>query len=198
MRRRFLVLALALLPAVASAADWARLSRIKGEDQYFYDRSKLVIEGDEVTYWKKVVFKQPQPVKNQLAAWGLMRERINCAQHTLRLISYLYYAADGAIIEYVPDHDKEGTPIIPDTLGDAFERHMCALVKAQQEAAKPAPSTPPPAPDSTPPAPFPAPAAAPAAPDTTSGPTPARPKSESPPPSVPIPPSSERAVVPSR
>lgn len=188
MRRYFLVLALVLAPAFAWAADWARLGHIKGEDQYFYDRSKLVIEGDEVTYWKKAVFKQPQPVKNQLAAWGLMRERINCAQHTLRLISYLYYAADGAIIEYVPDHEKEGTPIIPDTLGDAFERHMCALLKAQQEAAKP--GTPPPVPSqgAEPAAPS-APASTPTAPTPESTPAPARQPAESEP---------ERAVAPPR
>lgn len=139
MIRHLALLAFFLLPIAHSsawAADWARLTQIPGEDQYFYDRSKLVIEGEEVTYWKKVLFKKPQAVKNQPVAWSLMRERIHCAQHTLRLISYLYYAADGSTIEYVADHEKEGTPIIPDTLGDAFERHMCELVKARQEAKK--------------------------------------------------------------
>lgn len=133
---RLLLLLACCLAATTHAADWNRLTRIPGEDQYFYDRSKLVIQGDEITYWKKVVFKQPQAVKNQAAAWVLMRERIHCAQHTLRLISYLYYAADGSTIEYVADHEKEGTPIIPDTLGDAFERHLCELVKARQEEEK--------------------------------------------------------------
>jgi hypothetical protein len=139
MIRHLALLAFFLLPTAHSsawAADWTRLTQIPGEDQYFYDRSKLVIEGEEATYWKKVLFKKPQAVKNQPAAWSLMRERIHCTQHTLRLISYLYYAADGSTIEYVADHEKEGTPIIPDTLGDAFERHMCELVKARQEANK--------------------------------------------------------------
>ena len=133
---RSLLLVSLLLASSAQAAEWTRLMRIPGEDQYFYDRSKLVIQGDEITYWKKVVFHKPQPVKNQSAAWVLMREQINCVQHTLRLVSYLYYAADGATIEYVPDHEKEGTPIIPDTLGDAFERNMCELVRARQEEEK--------------------------------------------------------------
>lgn len=161
MRLYAIALLLGLVPVSAWGADWTRLTQIRGDDQYFYDRSKLVIEGDEITYWKKVVFKHPQPMKNQLAAWSLMRERINCAQHTLRLISYLYYAADGSTIEYVPDHEKEGTPIIPDTLGDAFERYMCELVKARQAAAKPepTPASPPPAPAS--PAAAPEPAVAP-------------------------------------
>lgn len=123
------------LPAVA--ADWVRLP-IRGEDQYFYDRSKLVIQGEEITYWKKVVFRQPPLIRGQPAAWALMRERIHCGQHTLRLISYLYHAADGTVLEYVPEAEKDGTPIIPDTLGDAFEHHLCALVarKREQEAAR--------------------------------------------------------------
>jgi hypothetical protein len=172
---RTLALLLVLIIPAAHGADWVRLSHIRGEDQYFYDRSKLVIDGDELTYWKKVVFKTPQPIKGQRAAWSLMRERIHCSQHTLRLISYLYYNADGATIDYVPDAEKEGTPIIPDTIGDAFERYMCDLVEAKHAAEpKPMPPTPctperpgSPAPTGSspqapaPPAPTPAPAAAP-------------------------------------
>ena len=130
---RYLSFAFALLAAgPASAADWVRLP-LPGEDQYFYDRSKLVIEGEEVTYWKKVVFLRPRPVKGRPAAWALMRERIHCSQHTLRLISYLYYAADGTTLEYVPEAEKDATPIIPDTVGDAYERHLCRLVKSRRQ-----------------------------------------------------------------
>ncbi|MEO1766268.1 surface-adhesin E family protein [Thiobacter aerophilum] len=114
------------------AADWMRLP-IRAEDQYFYDRSKLVIQGEEITYWKKVVFRQPPLVKGQAAAWALMRERIHCGQHTLRLISYVYYASDGTMLDYMPEAEKEATPIIPDTLGDAFERHLCVLVTRSRE-----------------------------------------------------------------
>ncbi len=130
MKAAILGLTLACAIGPAGAADWVRLP-IRGEDQYFYDRSKLVIEGEAITYWKKVVFHRPQPVKGQLAAFSLMRERIHCGQHTLRLISYLYYGLDGSTIEYVPEAEKEGTPIIPDTLGDAFERHLCERVVAK-------------------------------------------------------------------
>lgn len=120
------------MSTVAWGADWVRLP-IRGEDQYFYDRSKLVIEGETITYWKKVVFRRPQPVKGQWAASALMRERIDCRQHTLRLVSYLYHAADGSVLDYVAEAEKEGTPIIPDTLGDAFERHLCPLIAQDRE-----------------------------------------------------------------
>lgn len=121
-----LLLALAL---PASAAEWVRVHTSGEGDQYFYDRSKLYINGDEITYWKKVTFKTAQPVKSQFAASGLFRERIHCAEHTLKLISYLLYAADGGTIEYVAANEGEAAPIIPDTLGDIFEKTACELVR---------------------------------------------------------------------
>lgn len=130
-----LLLALAL---PASAAEWVRVRTPGDGDQYFYDRSKLFINGDEITYWKKVTFRTPQAVKGQFAASGLYRERIHCSEHTLKLISYLLYAADGSTIEYVAAHEGEAAPIIPDTLGDVFEKTACDLVHQKRQAATPA------------------------------------------------------------
>jgi len=127
MHRALIALALLLLAPCAVAADWLKLEMPNTEDQYFYDRSKLVVQGNEVTYWKKVLFKQPQPVKNRLAHSGLMRERIDCKDHTLRLLSYLYHDAQGALIDYVAESEKEGVPIIPETVGDWFEQALCVL-----------------------------------------------------------------------
>lgn len=117
----------------ASAADWVRVQTNGEGDQYYYDRSKLFINGDEITYWKKAVFRRAQPVKTQFAASGLFRERIHCAEHTLKLISYLIYAADGSIIEYVAANEGDAAPIIPDTLGDIFEKTVCDLVRQRRE-----------------------------------------------------------------
>lgn len=117
----------------ASAAEWVRVPTQGEGDQYFYDRSKLFMSGDEITYWKKVTFRSPQPVKGQFAASGLYRERIHCAEHTLKLISYLLYAPDGGTIEYVAGHDGEAAPIIPDTLGDVFEKTACDLLRRKQQ-----------------------------------------------------------------
>lgn len=123
-----LLLQLALASA-AVAADWTRLDIPNTKDEYFFDHSKLVINGNEVIYWKKVLFMPPRPVKKFLASSSLMREQIDCREHTLRLLSFLYYDAQGAVIEYVADSEKEGTPIIPDTVGDKFERVMCKLAR---------------------------------------------------------------------
>jgi hypothetical protein len=117
----------------AQGAQWIKLPGPSGGDTYYYDRSKLYISGDEITYWKKIVFLSPQDTKKGLAASGLYRERINCAEHTLKMISYLLYNGNGGVIEYVPDHEEPATPIIPDTIGDIFEHSLCALV-AQHKA----------------------------------------------------------------
>lgn len=127
---------LLLLSLPAAAAEWIRVRPLAEGDQYFYDRSKLYINGDEITYWKKVAFKTPVMVKNQAAVSGLYRERIHCAEHTLKLISYLLYAADGSTIEYIASHEGESAPIIPDTVGDVFEKTACELVRQKQEAAR--------------------------------------------------------------
>lgn len=116
----------------AFSADWLTLVIPNTEDQYFYDRSKLVVEGNEVTYWKKVQFKLPQTVKGKPALSGLMRERIDCKAHTLRLMSYLYHDAQGAVIEYMAESEKEGVPIIPETVGDWFEQAICSAVSREQ------------------------------------------------------------------
>ena len=129
--KHFLPLVLAICVCPASAADWVGVTIPHSEDNYFYDRSKLVINGAEVTYWKKIVFKQPQKVKDKLAASGLMRERIHCNEHTLRLLSFLYHDAAGAVIDYVTEPEKEGAPIIPDTVGDVFEQTLCKLTKPE-------------------------------------------------------------------
>ena len=126
--------ALAATPAVA--ADWVALGKAGAVDQYFYDRSKLTIKDDQITYWKKVLFFEPQNINGKEVASGLLRERIDCAEHTAKLISYLYYAATGETVEYIAKDESDPAPIIPDTVGDAFEQKLCPLVWRKQEEAR--------------------------------------------------------------
>jgi hypothetical protein len=134
MKQAWLVLALATFPV--QAAEWVPLPGNGATDQYFYDNSKLVIKDEEITYWKKVVFRTPQLVKGQEAASGILRERIHCGEHTAKLLSYLYYNANGETIDYVAQDDSPAAPIIPDTVGDAFDRVLCPLVWRKQEEAR--------------------------------------------------------------
>jgi hypothetical protein len=130
MKKRFFVLLLASQCAMAS--EWVTLPDT-GPDQYFYDKSKLVIKDDDITYWKKVVFKIPQLVKGREVASGILRERINCAEHTAKQMSYLYYSVSGETIDFMAQEDAPASPVIPDTVGDSYDRVLCPLVWRKQE-----------------------------------------------------------------
>lgn len=132
-----------LLPALSQGAEWLPLPSPPGSDQFYYDASKLVIDGEEIAYWKKVVFRAIQPVKGQKAASALFRERIHCGEHTLKTLSHLYQGMDGSVIDYVENKDALAAPIIPESIGDLFEQALCPRVRQKQEEAKakPEPAT---------------------------------------------------------
>lgn len=141
------MLALALCTG-AQAADWVRVGT-PDQNQHFYDRSKLAIEGEQITYWRRVVFRTPQPAKAGKARMAMYRERIDCDKHTYRTLGYLLYSQEGAILENVYTPEAPSEPIIPETVGDRFETLMCLIVeqdadaRAALEAAAPAtPATP--------------------------------------------------------
>ncbi|HUX63405.1 surface-adhesin E family protein [Sulfuricella sp.] len=135
MKRALLLLVacLATAPSVTIAAEWVKIHTAADQSLYFYDRSKLFLNDDEITYWKKAVFITPQPFKDKLIASALYRERIHCAEHTLKLISYLLYTPAGELFEYTPTKEGDPAPIIPDSLGDVFEKALCPLVLQKQE-----------------------------------------------------------------
>jgi hypothetical protein len=128
-----ILLAAMLVSGHALAAEWVPLPYAGSADQYFYDNSKLVIKDDEISYWKKVIYMTPRAVNGKEAVSGILRERIHCGEHSAKLMSYLYYAASGETIEYKAQDDSLATPVIPDTVGDAFERELCPMVWRKQE-----------------------------------------------------------------
>ena len=126
------LLALAL-PAAADAADWVRVAA-PDQHQHAYDRSKLVIDGDDITYWRRVTFRTPQAAKGGLARMAMYRERMDCRAHTHRTLGYLLYAQDGSIIENIYTPDAPTEPVIPETVGDRYEMLMCAFVDEARSA----------------------------------------------------------------
>ncbi len=126
-------IAAALCALPAQAADWVRVAA-PDQNQHFYDRTKLFVDGDTITYWRRVVFRTPQPVKEGTARMALYRERIDCRSHTHRTLGYLLYAQDGNVIENVYTPEAAAEPIIPVTVGERFEEVMCAFVEQDREA----------------------------------------------------------------
>jgi hypothetical protein len=116
-----------------NAADWVRVT---APDQHLhdYDRSKLFVDGDEITYWRRVAFRTPQPAKGGMARMAMYRERIDCRSHTNRRLGYLLYAQDGSIIDNVYTPEAPAEPVIPETVGDRYETLMCAFVEEAKSA----------------------------------------------------------------
>ena len=151
MRRAWTAWALAALAfsAPLQAADWTRVTA-KDQHEHYYDRGKVDIEGEQITYWRRVVFRPAQPTRNGLAASAMYRERIDCGLHTHRTLGYLLYASDGSVLENVYTPEAPAGPIVPETVGDRFESAMCTLVArersrnvARRDAQKAAKSVPP-------------------------------------------------------
>lgn len=116
------------LPLAAHGADWVRVE-VNDQNQHFYDRSKVQVDQDVVTYWRRVVFRSPQAVRGGAARMAMYRESIDCAKHTYRALGYLLYGQDGAVLDNVYTPDAAGEAIVPETVGDRFEALMCVFAE---------------------------------------------------------------------
>ncbi|MBC7781460.1 MAG: hypothetical protein H7125_15295 [Proteobacteria bacterium] len=130
-----------LLPAVAHAqsnplpvggAAWVRVTA-PGVDELWYDREKLVYSGNEVAFWRRVIFNVPQQFKTFQVRTALYREQINCDDHTMRVHAQVFQSVDGMMVEHVNYAAPESASIVPDTVGDALWRALCPMV-AQRRA----------------------------------------------------------------
>ncbi|MBM3393362.1 MAG: hypothetical protein FJY37_01695 [Betaproteobacteria bacterium] len=145
---RTVLVALALCASGwVGAAEWAAVPTGDG-NQHFYDRSKVFVSGDEVTYWRRVVFSTAHPVRNGFARSAMYRERVSCKQHRISTLGYLLYASDGSVLENVYTPDVDPSAVVPETVGDRFHRIMCAFV-GTGGGTRPTPRDPAPAPKKT-------------------------------------------------
>lgn len=135
MRRLAFLLLLGYAMA-ADAAEWTLVYAGPEGNQYYYDASKLAVAGNEITYWKKVLFKSPQSYKGMQAVSALYRERIHCTEHTIKPLSHIIHASAGAMIEQVSS-EGEATPIIPESIGDLFEAALCPQVRNKRDEVPP-------------------------------------------------------------
>ncbi len=135
--RAVLLLAALGLAAASHASEWVALTATPEGDAHFYDRDKLHIEGGGVIYWRKVEFRMPLPVRSALANQGLYRERIDCAGRSLRTLGYLYYAADGGIIEDVYAPDVPAVAIADGTPARRLEELLCPMANADRTGEPP-------------------------------------------------------------
>ena len=130
-RARITMLCALLATGSAVAADWARIDAAGG-DLHAYDRSKLAIRGDEITYWRKVTFAKPVRVRTGQAKSAVYQERIHCRDYTLKALGWQVFAEDGVVLESTTTADADATSIVPETVGDRFRDVMCQLVEARR------------------------------------------------------------------
>jgi hypothetical protein len=69
----------------------------------------------------------------------MYRERIDCKAHTHRTLGYLLYGGDGVVIENSYTPEAAADPVIPETIGDHFEKLMCHLAAASRTTPAPEP-----------------------------------------------------------
>lgn len=132
--RVFVLAGAAVLSGTLHAADWVRVPSAS-QDLHYYDRSKVTIRGDEITYWRKVVLALPAQVRAGIARSAIYQERIHCRHHTLRTLGWQLFAAEGTALESASTSDAEASPIVPETIGDRFQSTMCDLVESRRRQA---------------------------------------------------------------
>jgi hypothetical protein len=125
-----LVAAMPLAPTLA--ADWVRVPA-SGTDLHYYDRSKVSMRGDEVTYWRKVIFSRIVPTRSGPAKQAIYQEQIHCRDHTLRSLAWQLFAEEGAMLESSANPTAEVGSIVPETIGDRFHPVICGLLAAQRQ-----------------------------------------------------------------
>src|SRR5689334_6113552 len=112
MKRAAAIAALLYHITPAHAAEWVRVSTIDIH-QHWYDRSKIFVDGDVVTYWRRVTFHTPQRSKAGLASSAMYRERVDCRTHMHTTLGYLLYLKDQGVLENVHTPDAAPEPIVP-------------------------------------------------------------------------------------
>jgi hypothetical protein len=125
---------LVLLFALPAVAEWVDVPVAPGADPAAYDRDKLLVSGNEITYWRRTQFRMPLPAGEALAATARYRESIDCARRTLRTLGYLLYGDDGTVLENVYMPQARAIPIAEGSVAAAFETALCAIVAAKREA----------------------------------------------------------------
>lgn len=119
------------MPIVALAADWARVEA-SGTDQHAYDRSMIAIRGDEITYWRRVMFTKPVRVRTGMAKSAIYQERIHCRDHTVRALAWQVFADEGVTLESLSNAEADAVAIVPETVGDRFGSVMCQFVEVRR------------------------------------------------------------------
>ncbi len=120
---------LLLLSCANGWADWSKVST-PDSNLHFYDESRVYVNSNEVTYWRRVEYHIPRGKKPPAARSAMFRERLNCAQNTLVALGYLSFSADGKLLENRYTPEAEPQLVLPGTVAEQFQRLLCKPLEA--------------------------------------------------------------------
>ncbi len=133
------------LTKTAGAAEWIPVADAPGEDRQYFDRRTLLIQDEEITYWRKVSFRPSQKIATTPVSTGLFRERLDCRARTLKTLGYLLYTDSGLRARQESTPHPEPVPLDPGSVGDAVAKALCPMAAEQPDAERrtetPAPRT---------------------------------------------------------
>lgn len=114
---RCLLSLMVMISASADAAEWI-VVRIPGvQAEHAFDLSTTFLFADEVTFWRRI-----RPVA-PAAGQRLLRERIQCTQHTLATLTELDYDQDGKLLKVVTSSARD-----PVLIERAEERELALAI----------------------------------------------------------------------
>lgn len=107
-----------------AAAEWVRL-RLPGEaDEHAYDLASVYIFADEVTYWRRIRKAERSAVPGK----RLLRERIQCTQHTLTTLTEIEFDPQGQRRAVATPFERAPLQILADTPEATLEQSICRLI----------------------------------------------------------------------
>ena len=107
-----------------AAAEWVGV-RLPGEaDEPAYDLASVYIFADEVTYWHRIRTAEGSALPGK----RLLRERIQCSQHTLTTLTEIEFDAQGQRRHVATPLARPPLQIVADTPESILERSICRLI----------------------------------------------------------------------
>lgn len=99
---------LLLMNFSAVAADWVPLGLDSQGNSWHLDIASMVKEGNTVTAWKQIEFKQPYPetMKGSRIKKGFLLNITDCTQGETRVKSIGFLDPEGAIIELLDSGER--------------------------------------------------------------------------------------------
>lgn len=129
MRLRWIAaISLLVFSSSSAYAEWYKLGTSSTGTDWYMDPTRVTVVNSTVQAWVKA-----EGIRDRTVKWSESKQlwSFNCSQHTMKVLSTVYYDNYGKVLSSnnFPDYGYGVgyEPIVPDTLGEAFEKAACTL-----------------------------------------------------------------------